>query len=451
MEYLDVRNQYPEFYYHDFVILESDDEFHVQFDFEIRGLSHFNPDFIVPKPSSSIAFGNLRTVREAAFSLGLIELVSYWKLTCSPLVIIECGALDSEQTAWWKKLYFNGLSAFFSNNHIDADPETFMDLRSAGDPITGHVDQRRFCGNLIPVGGGKGSAVCLDLLSGMKDNNHAFVINHVMSAVRSAQAAGYSGEKLIIAERSIDSRMLEFNKAGFLNGPTPYSALSAFAASLTAAIYGIQNICMSNVSAETQREQRFRYSESYEFEQEFKHYMDTCISPEIHYFSLLRPLDSLQITGLFSVLEQYHPVFISCPSGRKEERWCGHCATCLYECVLLSAFLSDEKLCEIFGTDILNDEGMTGLFLILTEPADDKPAEFIGTEAEMNTAAAISVRHHEESGKPLPLLYRIYKNSPAYEIYRGKQTDWSHYDTENLVPKEYQELLQRRLREMKKQ
>ena len=454
MEFSELSSRYPVFYYHDFAIIESDDEFHVQFDFEIEGLSHFNPDFILAKPAGGKTYGNLRSVREAAFSLGLIELISYWKLTCSPTVIVECGMLDEAQTAWWKKLYFNGLAEFFYKNHIQADPQNFMDLRSGGEPITGHTDQRRFSGNLIVVGGGKDSFVSLQLLSGMKEENHAFVINPVLAAVHSAQAAGYCGERLIIAERSLDSRMLEFNKAGFPDGHTPFSAFCAFAAALTAVIYGIQNICVSNEAVADEPEIRSgklsrRYSKTFEFEQDFKWYMDTCITPEVHYFSLLRPLSELQITGLFSTLKDYLAVFRSCNAGQNEERWCGRCAKCLYVCVLLSAYLSDETLCRIFGTDILNDESLQELLDQLTGSEEARPFECLGTSEEVNTAIAMSIRNHEAAGEPLPALYQRYRQSTAYEQYREKTTDWSSYNTENLVPEEYQRLLKQWIGEMK--
>ena len=454
MEYSDVSRRYPVFYYHDFAIIESEDELHVQFDFEIEGLSHFNPDFILAKPAGGATYANLRTVREAAFSLGLMELISYWKLTCAPTVIVECGQLDSAQTAWWKKLYYNGLGEFFFKNGIEADQDSFMDLRSTGEPITGHVDQRRFSGNLIPVGGGMNSLVSLQLLSGMKEENHAFIINHVMAAVHSAEAAGYTGEKRIIAERTIDIRMLEFNKEGFLNGHTPFSALCAFAASLTAVIYGIQNICLSNEASAndyeiTGRKVNHQYSRTFAFERDFKQYMDTYITPEVHYFSLLRPLTQLQTTGMFSVMDDYHPVFCSCNTGKKEDRWCGRCAKCLFVCVMLSAYLSDDRLTSIFGTDMLNDESMQDMLNQLAGIPDGDPSACTDTQEEINTAIAMSIRSHERNGMPLPKLYQNYASTSYYEYYRRKDTDWNQFNTENLVPEEYQKLLRQRLEEMK--
>ncbi len=445
MEYSDVSKRYPVFYYHDFAIIESAAEFHVQFDFEIEGLSHFNPDFILEKPPGSITYANLRKVREAAFSLGLIELVSYWKITCSPTVIVECGSLNKAQISWWKTLYFNGLKEFFEANQITADPELFMNLKSTGEPITGHIDQRRFSGNLIPSGGGKDSCVSLQLLSGMKDENYVFVINHVISAMRCAVSAGYHGEHLIVAERSLDSRMLEFNKAGFLNGKTPFSALCAFAASLTAVIYGIQNICASNEASANESAQ---YSDTYEFECDFKWYIDHFITPEVHYFSLLRPLSELQTAGLFSTLKEYHPIFCSCKTGRKEERWCGHCRKCLLNCVLLSAYLDDAELESIFHTNMLNDPAMQGIFDQLCGISEQGQALSAGMREDVNAAAAMSIGRHIAEGKELPLLYQNYRNSSFYELYKDKQTDWNQYNTENMVPENYEVLLKQWMMEM---
>lgn len=446
MEYNDLKTRYPVFWYHDFTLIESDEEFRVQFDFEIQGLSHFNPDFIIAKPKGGDVFSNLRAVREAAFSLGMVELISYWKLTCAPTVIVECGRLNEDQIRWWKKLYFHGLGEFFYKNNIHVDMDGFMNLTSTGEAITGQMDQRVYHGNLIPVGGGKDSFVSLELLKDSKEDNHAFVINHVMSAVHAAFAAGYRGESLIIAERTLDSRMLEFNKCGFLNGHTPFSALCAFAASLTAIIYGIQNICLSNEDSANESTIKdstvnHQYSKTFMFEQDFKHYMDTYITPEVHYFSLLRPLSELQIAGLFSTLTDYLPVFRSCNVGQKEEKWCGHCAKCLFVCVLLSAYLDDEMLVNIFHADMLNDPTMYDLLAQLTGISDNKPFECVGTRDEVNVAINMSISNHLNQNKPIPYLYQKYMESPYYDYYKNKSVDWDSFQEENLVPPSMQKKL----------
>ncbi len=454
MEYNELRSRHSVFYYHDFTLTESNAEFRVDFDFEIEGLSHFNPQMIIPKPAGEETYSNLRTVREAAFSLGMVELISYWKLTCAPRVVIECGMLDEAQIRWWKKLYFNGLGEFFYKNHIETTEAEMMEIVPVGEVITGRPDSRRCSGNLIPCGGGKDSFVSMDLLKDSFAENHAFIINHVMSAVHSAMAAGYRGDKLIIVERTLDPRMLEFNKLGYLNGHTPFSALCAFASVLTAVIYGKQYICLSNEASANEptihnSRINHQYSKTFEFELDFKHYMDTWITPEVHYFSLLRPLSELQIAGIFSTLKDYHSVFRSCNVGSKEERWCGHCAKCLFVCIMMSAFLEDGDIRNIFHADMLNDESMSDLFHQLTGMSDDKPFECVGTREEVNLAIAVSIARHKKKGQALPKLYRMYEESSYYPYYRDKRIDWDAWNSENLVPEEYAALIHARMKERK--
>ena len=91
---------------------------------------------------------------------------------------------------------------------------------------------------------------------------------------------------------------------------------------------------------------------------------------DIHYFSFLRPLSELQIAGLFSKLKPYHSVFRSCNAGSKEEKWCGHCAKCLFVYILMSAYLPSDEVAGIFGRDMLNDPEMKELFEQLSGLSD---------------------------------------------------------------------------------
>ena len=71
--------------------------------------------------------------KNIAFHIGLIELISYWKCTCSPNVIIKCGALNEEQKNWFKKLYYYGLGELFYTNGIKTDIESFMNIECQSD------------------------------------------------------------------------------------------------------------------------------------------------------------------------------------------------------------------------------------------------------------------------------------------------------------------------------
>ena len=105
MKYEELRKQYTEFYYHSFDIEDLQDAYRFTFHFEAKGLSEFAPTMTIPKPKDIPSHLNTKYVKEAAFSLGMVELISYWKIACPENVIVECGKLDDYQIAWWKKLW----------------------------------------------------------------------------------------------------------------------------------------------------------------------------------------------------------------------------------------------------------------------------------------------------------------------------------------------------------
>ena len=327
-----------------------------------------------------------------------------------------------------------------------------MEIISEGRPQTGTDWFPEVKGNLIPVGGGKDSFVTLDVLSPYKKDNLAFIINPVISAVNSAHAAGYEeGKDLLIAQRTLDPSMLELNRQGYLNGHTPFSAMVAFATYLTAFVHGRKYITLSNESSANESTIKgstvnHQYSKTFEFEQDFHTYSHIYLRDDIMYFSLLRPISELQITGLFSRMKDYHPVFRSCNVGSKKGVWCGHCAKCLFVCIMLSAYLSQDEIIPIFGVDMLNDETLLDLFEQLTGIVDDKPFECVGTRDEVNTAVCMAVSRMIKDGRPVPYLYRRYTESAYYEAYRDRTVDMRAWNGENLLPETYQEILKNRLR-----
>lgn len=454
MDYRTCRENYTDFYYRSFDIDETATQLHITYHFEVPHLTTFAPTFTLKKPDSATV-SDLLVFQEAAFSLGMVELISYWKTCCPEKVHICCGHLDERQIAWWKKLYFNGLGEFFYTNHIEVEQDTFMDLHSEGDPLKGKPVSFSFSGNLIPVGGGKDSFVTLDLVKEWKEDNYAFVINRVMSAIHSAEAAGYTGDRLINPVRTLDSHMLELNKQGYLNGHTPFSAMCAFACYLTAIVYHKKYIALSNESSANESTVKgskvnHQYSKTFEFEQDFNWYTRNYIPTDIHYFSFLRPLSELQIAGLFSRLKPYHSVFRSCNVGSKEEKWCGHCAKCLFVYILLSAYLPSDEVRSIFHRDMLNDPEMKDLFEQLSGLTDNKPFECVGTRDEVNIAVAMGIRGYVSRKEALPYLYQFYTTTPYYDFYKDSTVDMLHYDEHNLLPDAYATLLKGKLQEFEK-
>ena len=90
------------------------------------------------------------------FNIGMIELISYWKLACPKKVYIAPYNLSEKQILWWKKLYFNGLGEFFYLNGIKENVDDItvemsewceLPCNSPIDSINGALIQARVMAN----------------------------------------------------------------------------------------------------------------------------------------------------------------------------------------------------------------------------------------------------------------------------------------------------------------
>ena len=116
-DFIKFREEYKEFYYNRYSIKEDSEAIYLEYEFEIPNLAKFNPTIKVLKKSLVFRAIDNKYVKNMVFHIGLIELISYWKSTCSPKIIIKCGYLNQEQINWWKKTYFYGLGELFYTNN----------------------------------------------------------------------------------------------------------------------------------------------------------------------------------------------------------------------------------------------------------------------------------------------------------------------------------------------
>jgi hypothetical protein len=430
-KFTELREKYDTFIYHSYTI--TDEGFSFRFSI---GEFEFTPGWKWNglKIPDDMDRGLIEYV---IFSLGMTELVSYWKCACPPRVIVKCGALGDEQIRWWKKLYWGGLGEFFYRNGIKTDPDSFMTIEPASTDVPHFTDpyrgERR--GALIPVGGGKDSIVTLELLKGMKDDNLCYIINPRKTTLDCAHTAGYDDDRIVGLKRSIHPELLARNAAGWLNGHTPFSAIVAFSAYLAALITGKKYIALSNESSANEGNVsgtgvNHQYSKSTAFERDFREYCEKWLTVPPEYFSLLRPWSEWQIAKRFVTYPKYLPVFRSCNLGSKTDSWCGKCAKCLYVYIMLAAFLDDGELINIFGADMLDDPEFADIFRGLVYADFDKPFECVGTRAEIRLALYNAYKRRE--GGKVPLLLRNYiKEEPG----EPEGLD-GHFDTDNFVPAE---------------
>jgi hypothetical protein len=418
-KYESLRKLHPEFIYESFGISRNQDEIRIDFHFRSGDEIHFRPSLRIPfRGNLPVEPDNDSHLQHLAFHIGLIELISYWKLSCSPRVIIRAGYLNQKQLDWFLHLYYNGMGEFFYVNGIKPDLNTFMDLRVDSEKHfkTSRIDLEDAC--LIPVGGGKDSVVSLELLK-ERMTCTPFALNPRKAIEDCIDKAGFPPEKAIRYYRSLDPLMLELNGKGYLNGHTPFSALLAFISLTAAYLWKKKYIMLSNEASANEptipgTNINHQYSKSLEFESAFRAYTHEFISPDYEYLSFLRPFNELQIARQFSGFPQYHPVFRSCNAGSKEDKWCGQCSKCLFAAIILSPFLQDSKLNAIFGYPILDNAALISDLHKLTGNTPEKPFECIGTLEEVNMALCEAIQQRTE----LPFLLREYQKSPAFLKYK---------------------------------
>jgi len=420
-KFIELRQKFESITFETFNCSENESGIRAEFIFKLGDHTVFKPTlYLSYKPMFSKKLKE-KDLALFIFHIGMVELISYWKIACPAEIIIKPYKLNDQQKEFWKKLYFKGLGEFFYTNDISTSFEEFVTIKSDTEkPLPeipkSELEYRRV---LVPVGGGKDSIVTLELL---KSNFQVipFVVNPIKASLNTIEIAGFTREKVIEVHRTIDPLLLEFNKQGYLNGHTPFSALLAFISLLAATLTGAKNIALSNESSAneptTMSGANHQYSKSFEFEMDFRNYYKKNISDEINYFSFLRPLNEYRIASLFSRFSQYFEVFRSCNVGSKTGDWCGTCPKCLFAYIILSPFIDKSNLSEIFGYDLFTNKELEKTLDELTGILPEKPFECVGTVDEVNAALQIVIENYQ--GK-LPVLlhhYQAIKQKPSYEF-----------------------------------
>ena len=383
-----LREEYKTFTFCSQEVSLSEGELSMSFLFSLDDRYYFRPSIRIPSRPfyhwESIPKAQLDTL---AFHIGMVELVSYWKLACPPLVVVKPFDLKLCQKKWWRNLYYNGLGEFRYLNGIDCEERDFLKIESGTDREFSRVELPLEEKAMVPVGGGKDSVVTLEVLR--KEMGVIPMIMNPRGATKSCvEAAGYSMDEVAVVNRTLDPLMIQLNQEGFLNGHTPFSALLAYVTLLLGFGSGSKYIALSNESSANESTVpgtniNHQYSKSVQFERDFRTYVAQHLSEEIQYFSFLRPLNEMQIAWFFSQFERYHEVFRSCNAGSKTDSWCGKCPKCLFTWIILSPFLSRERLTAIFGKDLMADPALTPFFEELNGTSAVKPFECVGTVEEV--------------------------------------------------------------------
>lgn len=410
--YQTLSRKHPRFVYRSYRVDKLPRELRFSFRFEVGPDIVFAPTvaFVLSKSRSiqKLSEAELNTI---AFHLGLAEIPSYWKAACSPEIIIEAGHLDATQIKFWKKLLLKGLGEFFYKNKIDFTKPNFLSIASARSaPKHAPLNTRPSKGKtLIPIGGGKDSAVTLELLKKHAVFYSSFMLGSLPAQMRVAHIGGGSGHP-VRAERKIDPTLLKLNDQGYLNGHTPFSAYLAFLSVSAAALFGYEYVAVSNERSADEGNTLYcgtvvnhQYSKTFEFEKDFATYNKKFFSPNTTYFSFLRPLYELQIAKLFAAFPQHFPAFRSCNVGSKQDTWCDRCPKCLFTFIILYPFLRESDTISIFGRNLFTDASLFPTLKELAGLVRTKPFECVGTQTEVVAALHMALI---KSSLPLPVLLK---------------------------------------------
>ena len=443
-----LRKKHPQFVYKEYRYKVSDKDLIVSFVFEISPSIRFTPKVTIKNIKRKNGIDNL------VFHLGLIEMLSYWKATCSPEIVIEAGSLSKEQVKWWHDLIIKGMGQFFYENKINFKQPDFLKIscpQAKTVPLKLVLRKR----TLIPVGDGKDSLTTLEIFRKHKKPFNCFCLSPTAITKKIIKKVG--SKTPIIVSRKIDKKLLALNQAGYLNGHTPFSAYLAFLSVLCAVIFDYKHIAFSNERSANEGNTEYlgetinhQYSKTFSFEKKFRSYSRKHLVNNIEYFSFLRPLYEIQIANIFAGFPQYFSLFLSCNEARKTDsgrkktinKWCGNCSKCLFVLAILYPFVPKKEIINIFGKNLFTDKKLLPIMRELIEADKVKPLECVGTKKESLLAFYLSWQKEEKAELPFLLDY-FAKNILPKQRNLDKQVKimLNSWDKQNNLPLEFIKLL----------
>lgn len=343
-----------------------------------------------PEPSRQEAF------QGALELLHLIAGVSYYKAQVPARM--EGPDIPPHLAGFLRQLYVHGLAEFAHINEIDlASRVNFESMTAPGsNPDVAPQELVLPDRALVAMGGGKDSLVALDILRQHNIEVQPICVGGSSLIEDTVRAAGLP---LIRVQRTLAPELEQMNRNGAFNGHVPVTAINSAVLLCAAILYGFRFVVFANERSANEATLEgakgavnHQYSKSSEFEAGFRSVIARHVSPDIEYFSILRPLSELDIARRFAALEQYHAVFSSCnrnfhlDGSRNTGRWCGGCPKCRFTALALGLYLSPESVARIQGADLLDDPEQLPGFRALCALGADKPFECVGEAGESRAA-----------------------------------------------------------------
>ena len=219
-----------------------------------------------------------------------------------------------------------------------------------------------------------------------------------------------AGLPWLVVRRTLDPELARLNESGALNGHVPVTAIVTAAALLCASLNGYDAVAMANERSASSGnlswdgvEVNHQFSKSLRVERLLDDALEELDAP-VRSFSVLRPASELAIARAFARLDAYHDAFTSCNTifrldpQLRGASWCCDCPKCRFVFLVLAPFTEPERLREIFGRDLLDEEEQFEGFALLCATGGHKPFECVGEEQESLAAIRLLAGQERWSG-----------------------------------------------------
>lgn len=258
---------------------------------------------------------------------------------------------------------------------------------------------------LIPIGGGKDSALVADLVP-------SGTLMAVSPKGAQEHLATHLSRPLLRVQRNLDPKLRDLVAAGALNGHVPVTAINSAIAVALAVSQGFDEVLMGLERSASEPslvvdgvEVNHQYSKSARAEVLLR---DAFSATGVSYLSLLRPMTELAIgaavgaRGLAADIVSCNRVFTiwSENDSSRTQRPCGDCAKCLFTALMLAPSLSPDQIEEHFGRNLLDEEAHLDPVRELWSA--EKPFDCVGERRETAAAVALLAQRPEWQKQLVP-------------------------------------------------
>jgi hypothetical protein len=393
--------------------------------------------------------------------------VSYYKLFPTSQLIVKSWYLNDEQVSFWKNFYLNWLWEFFITN--DIDPKGLLNFKNIVEPPQSHLSGGS---RVLPLPwqgeAGRGSSLLLfwwwkDSIvsySLIKKLDFDIFIFWKWDKIND-KTSRIIWKKPILVKRKISDNLFRLNKLWYYNWHVPITWIIAFIGVFYAHLYWYRNIILSNEKSSSEGNTTWKwmkvnhqYSKSFGFEQDISKYIDTYLSSDIRYFSLLRWMYEYKIAEIFSKQREFFHCFSSCNKNflvswkNQESNWCNNCPKCVFVFLILSNFINIEELENIFWENLFMKSDLENIFSELIGLKKHKPFECVWTlqESVFSFYKAIEKYRWENFYILDRFKDEVLKQFKDTDIKKIEDKLLKIYD-EDIIPKEFNALIKNQLNE----